>query len=498
MKPPDAPTGSGTGATATRVIPIVPVSKATSGKSDGSPELISLYEKHRKIHPRSVSGRFANWRWVMVWVTQIVFYGLPWLSWNGRQAVLFELETRRFYLFELVFYPQDFVYLAGLLVICALALFLFTAVAGRVWCGYACPQTVYTELFMWIERRVEGERHHRMRRDAGRVNADYVWRKTLKHVIWGLLALWTGFTFVGYFSPIHTLGFDLLSLHMGPWEAFWVLFYSFATYGNAGWLREQVCKYMCPYARFQSAMFDKGTLIVGYDTARGEPRGARSRKQDPAALGLGSCVDCSLCVQVCPVGIDIRDGLQYECISCAACIDACDTVMKRVGYAPGLIRYATEATLADPGGSTSLRKTVLRPRVLVYSGLLGAICLAFVFSMWMRVPLKVDVIRDRAMLSRIIDDGAIENVYRLHLMNASENAQRLRIDVSGLPGLSLPEGEQLAPLLAPAQAVTVVVHVHLSANEVLAAGSHPIQFTIQEIDAHDIRVLEKSVFLVPR
>jgi len=498
MKPPDVPAGSGTAPTASRVIPIVPASKTDAGKGDGSPELISLYEKHRKIHPRSVSGRFANWRWVMVWVTQIVFYGLPWLTWNGRQAVLFELETRRFYLFELVFYPQDFVYLAGLLVICALALFLFTAVAGRVWCGYACPQTVYTELFMWIERRVEGERHHRMRRDAGRINADYVWRKTLKHVIWGLLALWTGFTFVGYFSPIHVLGFDLLSLRMGPWEAFWVLFYAFATYGNAGWLREQVCKYMCPYARFQSAMFDRGTLIVGYDSARGEPRGARSRKQDPAALGLGSCVDCTLCVQVCPVGIDIRDGLQYECISCAACIDACDTVMKRVGYAPGLIRYATEATLANPGGNTSLRKTVLRPRVLVYSGLLLAICLAFVFSMWMRVPLKVDVIRDRAMLSRIIDDGTIENVYRLHLMNASEKAQRLRIDVSGLPGLSLPENEQLAPLLAPAQAVNVVVHVHLSANEVLAAGSHPIQFTIQEIDAHDIRVLEKSVFLVPR
>jgi len=277
-----------------KVIPIVPAA-ASPGADAAGP----LPGARGKIYPRSVSGLFNRWRWALVWLTQIIFYGLPWLAWNGRQAVLFDLEARRFYLFGLVLYPQDFIYLTALLVISALALFLFTAVAGRLWCGYACPQTVYTEIFLWIEKKVEGDRSARMRLDRSGLTPGKFSRKFLKHLLWIAFAGWTGLTFVGYFTPMPELGAAVAGLALGPWQTFWILFYGLATYGNAGWLREQVCLHMCPYARFQSAMFDPDTMVVTYDEARGEPRGARSRKVDHRAKGLGSCVDCTLCVQVC-------------------------------------------------------------------------------------------------------------------------------------------------------------------------------------------------------
>ena len=274
--------------------------------AEDSTQLVSLYVAQKKIYPRSVQGLFAKWRWGLFILTQIIFYGLPWLEWGQRQAVLFDLGARRFYIFGIVLYPQDFIYLTGLLVISALSLFLFTAVAGRLWCGYACPQTVYTEIFLWFEHKFEGDRSARMRLDAAPFSLNKLWRKGGKHLAWIAFSLWTGFTFVGYFAPIQQLGGDFIAGQVSAWGIFWILFYGFATYGNAGFMREQVCKYMCPYARFQSAMFDKDTLIVTYDEERGEPRGARSKKADLSTLNLGSCVDCSLCVQVCPTGIDIR------------------------------------------------------------------------------------------------------------------------------------------------------------------------------------------------
>ncbi len=269
-------------------------------------------------------------------ITQLAFYGTPWLNWNGHQSVLFDLSVRKFFIFGLVLWPQDLIFLSGLLILCALSLFLFTAIAGRLWCGYACPQTVYTEIFMWFERKIEGDRVARQKLDAAPWGLRKLGLKSTKQLVWIAFALWTGFTFVGYFTPIRALAGEVLSATLGPWELFWILFYGFATYGNAGFMREQVCKYMCPYARFQSAMFDKNTLIVSYDQRRGDPRGSRSRKADPKAIGLGDCVDCGLCVQVCPTGIDIRKGLQYECISCAACIDVCDSVMVKMNYPKGL------------------------------------------------------------------------------------------------------------------------------------------------------------------
>ena len=456
--------------------------------------MVSLYEAHQKIYPRSVSGVFTNWRWGMVFLTQLVFYGLPWLEWGQRQAVLFDLGARRFYIFGLVLYPQDFIYLTGILVISALSLFLFTAVAGRLWCGYACPQTVYTEIFLWLEKKTEGDRSARMRRDSGPLNADWFLRKFAKHFLWLVLAGWTGFTFVGYFTPIHELATEFVQFSMGSWEVFWSVFYGLATYGNAGFMREQVCLHMCPYARFQSAMFDRDTLIVTYDEERGEPRGARSRKADPLALNLGACVNCSLCVQVCPTGIDIRDGLQYECIGCGACADVCDGVMDKMGYAPGLIKYSTQNAISQHWTKAQTLRHVLRPRVMIYSAILTAVVLAMVVSLAMRTPFKVDVVRDRGVLARMVEAGRIENVYRLQIMNATEATQDFSIGVEGLPGLMVVSDQNVS--IESTQARWVAVRLQLP-PDTSSPGSHTIHFVIAG-PASLGRVVEKSVFIVPR
>jgi len=468
-----------------KVIPIAVVEEPGDG---------ALYAAHKKIYPRSVRGIFARWRWAMVFLTQLVFYGLPWVEWGQRQSVLFDIGARRFYIFGLVLYPQDLIYLTGLLVVSALALFLFTAVAGRLWCGYTCPQTVYTEIFMWVEHKIEGNRIARMRLDQSAFSADKLVKKWFKHVVWIGIAMWTGFTFVGYFSPIRELGMDFLQTRMGSWEVFWVLFYGFATYGNAGFMREQVCKYMCPYARFQGAMFDRDTLIVSYDTLRGEPRGLHTKGSDPRAQGLGDCIDCGLCVQVCPTGIDIREGLQYECIGCGLCIDACNTVMDRMATPRGLIRYATQNSMAARWTSAQVLRRVLRPRVLLYTGVLAAICVGLLASLLMRTPLKVDVVRDRTSLARIAEGGQLENVYRLQIMNATEQTQRYRIAASGMVGLVVWPDEPVE--VEPAQSRWVAVRLQVPYGSA-AAGSHTVHFDLRSADG-GAQVSEKAVFLVPR
>ncbi|MEO8755343.1 MAG: cytochrome c oxidase accessory protein CcoG [Casimicrobiaceae bacterium] len=457
---------------------------------------VGLYEIRRKIYPRAVTGRFWNWRIAMIVATQVVFYGLPWLAWNGRQAVLFDLGTRKFYIFGVVFWPQDVIYLTVLLILCAFSLFLFTAIAGRLWCGFACPQTVYTEIFLWIERKIEGDRPARMRLDAEPPSIRKFVIKAEKHISWLLLAMWTGYTFVGYFTPIRELSARAVTADLGGWESFWLFFYAFATYGNAGWMREQVCKYMCPYARFQSVMFDKDTLIVAYDAKRGEPRGARGRKVDRKAAGLGDCIDCSICVQVCPTGIDIRKGLQYECIGCAACVDGCDQVMDKMGYPRGLIRYASENSLAQGLTRQEMWRRVLRPRTLVYSAILLTVAVVAGVSLALKNPLKVDVARDRGALAREASPGVIENVYRVQIMNTAESPRQFRITASGLPGLAVAGVTQ--PVAVDAAAARLIPLRLQVPAEAAAPGSHKVVLVVEAIDDPAITRRENTTFILPK
>ena len=449
----------------------------------------SLYEKRRKIYPREVHGWFATMRVSGVAVLLGLFYGVCWLRWDERQLLLFDLPARRFNVLWWTFYPQDFLYLALLLILAAVVLFFFTALAGRLWCGYACPQTVYTEVFLWIERKIEGDRPRQMKLDRAPWTTRKLAIKSAKHAVWIGFSLWTGFTFVGYFTPVTELGGALLRFEAGPWETFWVLFYGFATYGNAGWLREQVCIYMCPYARFQGAMFDRDTLIISYDAGRGEPRGSRQRGADPRAAGLGDCIDCTMCVQVCPTGIDIREGLQYECIACAACIDVCDQVMDRMGYPKGLVRYTTQNAVDGKPAR------ILRPRVFVYTAVLAVLLAAFAGSLALRVPVELDVLRDRNALYRESGGGFIHNVYTLKIVNMHDEPLRWRISASGIEGLRL-EVEHGDRVVAPGEVASVPARLD-APEDALQAASTPVRFTIVAIGAGDIRATEETRFLGP-
>jgi len=385
-----------------------------------------LYKKREHIYQRHISGFFQNIRVITIWITLGVYFLAPWITWDGRQAILFDLPERKFYIFGFTFWPQDFLFLSWLLIIAAFALFFVTVFAGRVWCGYTCPQTVWTTFFMWIEYITEGDRGARIRLDAQPWSMNKFLRKFSKHFLWLLLAFWTAFTFVGYFASIRELWSDLYAFNVSGWAMFWLFFFTLATYGNAGWMREQVCLYMCPYARFQSVMFDRDTLIVTYDEARGEPRGSRKKNTDYKNEGLGDCVNCQMCVQVCPTGIDIRNGLQYECISCAACIDACDHIMDQMGYARGLIRYSTENAVEGKPSK------VLRPRLIGYAVALLIMVIALLSVLIARIPLQLDVIRDRNALYRINSDDNIENSYVLKIMNKTQQPQDYTVTVSGL------------------------------------------------------------------
>ena len=450
-------------------------------------EVASLYQSAEKIYPREIKGRFQTLRAIAVWVLLGLYYVLPWINWGGRQIVLFDLPERKFYVFGMVFWPQDFILLTGLLIIAALTLFFFTALAGRLWCGYACPQTVWTEAFIWLERLAEGPAIKRKKRDRGPMTREKLARKTFKQFLWITFAFWTGLTFVGYFSPIRELGPALVSFNLGFWETFWIAFYGLATYGNAGFLREQVCKYMCPYARFQSAMFDRDTMVISYDDSRGEPRGPRSRKVDPAEKGLGDCIDCTLCVQVCPTGIDIREGLQYECIGCAACIDACDSVMDKMGYPRGLVRYTTQRSLE--GEPTR----VLRPRIFIYATLLLALVGLWGYGVFARPDVTLDVMRDRNALFRTASSGAIENAYTIRVINRTETAHNYRLQVEGIDGIRLVNEAtiELGPGVVGSLPATVAVPPEH------AAGGHQIRFSLVATDAPDLSAEERARFIGP-
>ena len=464
-----------------------PIASRPTNQDAGADE--GMYAKHQKVYPREVHGVFAFWRSTGVFVLLGLYYGLPWLRWDGRQALLLDLPERKFHFFALTFWPQDFFYLALILIVAALTLFFFTALAGRLWCGFACPQTVWTEVFLWMERLVEGDRAHQMKLDGAPWSVRKFLRKSAKQTLWIVFSAYTGLTFIGYFTPILDVARGLVDFSLGPWESFWIVFYALATYGNAGFLREQVCLYMCPYARFQSAMFDKNTLIISYDRARGEPRGSRKRGEDYRSKGLGHCIDCTLCVQVCPTGIDIRHGLQYQCIGCAACIDVCDQVMDKMGYPKGLIRYTTENAL--------LGKVVriLRPRVLLYGVLLLAMIGGLGYALATRLPLELDVIRDRNALFRETDGGLIENVYTLKILNMDNAPHSYRLTVQGIANLQLRMNRDQIDVPA-GEVMELPVRLQADPGD-LSARSNRVAFTLQDRDNPRLTVTEDARFLGP-
>ena len=469
----------------------IPMQDVTSKVEEYTPQAAvqqEMYAKRRHIYVREIKGLFQRVRRVSNWILMLAFFTLPWLNWGDRPLIWFDLPGREFHIFTATFYPQEFILLSWLLIISAFGLFFITVFAGRVWCGYTCPQSVWTFLFIWVEHRLEGSRNRRIKLDREPRSFDKAWRKTAKHTIWLAIALATGITFVGYFTPIRELVVELPTLQAHGWSYFWTGFFLVFTYLNAGWLREQVCIYMCPYARFQGVMFDRDTLIVSYDQARGEPRGSRKKSLDHAqarAAGLGDCIDCDLCVQVCPTGIDIRDGLQYECISCAACIDACDSVMDRMGYPRGLIRYTTENALEDK------RSKILRPRLLGYLAALAVMIGLFAWTLGERTPLAFEAERERGQLYQMTRDGRISNVYTLTVRNLDDQDHTYHLQVSGLPGLEL----DTDTISVPAGASRLVAVQVTADPAVLELPSHPIQLLLESQTVEQIALERETRFI---
>ena len=464
----------------------IPVRNITPPPAKGG-ESVDLYASREKIYTRAFTGLFRNLRLGGGAFLFLLYFGTVWLSWNDRQAVWWNLPERKFFIFGATFWPQDFALLSWLLIICAFGLFFITVFAGRVWCGYTCPQSVWTWIFMWCEKVTEGDRNQRMKLDKAPMSASKFARKAAKHTLWLLIGLVTGLTFVGYFSPIRELIPDLLSGAADGWAYFWVGFFTLATYGNAGWLREQVCIYMCPYARFQSVMFDKDTLIVSYDPRRGEHRGPRKKTADYKAEGLGDCIDCTMCVQVCPTGIDIRDGLQIECIGCAACIDACDGIMDKMGYPRGLISYTTEHNLS--GQKTHL----LRPRLIGYAVALVVMMGLFAWAIASRSLVEVDVLKDR-VLFRENEQGHVENVYTVKLMNKAQRDLTYLISVEGIDGLRY-EGKREVKAAA-GEVLSLPVELSIE-PEKLPSSANEILFKVQALEDPSIESDADSRFIGP-
>jgi len=456
-------------------------------KQTGVVKTIELYESRKKIYTKKISGFFQQIRKVSLWMLMASYFSICWFSINGQQLVHFDLPARKFHIYGMTFWPQEFVLLSLLLIICAFGLFFITTLFGRIWCGYTCPQTAWTFIYMWIEEKVEGSRNQRIKLDQAEFSANKVIKKTVKHALWLLVAFGTGLTFVGYFYPIRELVPDLLTLSVdSSWSLFWIGFFTVATYINAGWLREQVCLYMCPYARFQSVMFDADTLVVSYDKERGDPRGSRKRKADYKDKGLGDCIDCGMCVQVCPTGIDIRDGLQYECIGCALCIDACDSIMDKMDYDPGLISYTTEMTLE------SKKSHIIRPKSIAYAIVLLTMVGSFAYSVWSRIPLELDVIKDRGALFQLTGMGMIENSYIIKVMNMSDQDHDFNISVDGVKNIKITTPTHVS--IKSGEVYTLPTSVEVN-PENMETSNYTIEFTAQAVNNEALVATSESRFL---
>lgn len=465
----------------------IPIKDVTNPKKPET-ESYDLYAKREHIYVKFYRGIFKNLRIISGAIMLIMFYGFSWIQWDGKQAVLFDLPNRQFHVFGMTFWPQDFMLLSWLLIILAFTLFFVTVFAGRLWCGYACPQFVWTWLFIWAERIAEGDRNQRMKLDKSNMSASKLRKKAVKHFLWLIIAITSAIAFVGYFSPIRQLVQDVANFSLGPWEMWWIGFIAVATYANAGWLREQVCIYMCPYARFQSVMFDQDTLIISYDEERGEKRGKRKKNADYKAEGLGDCIDCGHCVNVCPVGIDIRDGLQYECVACGACIDACDEIMDKMNYPRGLVRYTTEHQL------TGKKTHLIRPRLIGYFAVLLLMCAAFVYAIGTRVPIELECIRDRGQLYQETNNGMIENIYTLKIANKEQVAHQYRISVSGIKGIEL-IGKELVTVEA-GQLINQTIRLRVDPAN-LEHPSYDIKITAEATDGSGIEITKENRFIGP-
>ena len=456
-------------------------------EQSGVTKSVTLYSARQKIYVKKIKGFFQRIRRVSLWMLMLAYFSVCWISVNGQQIVLFDLPARKFHLFGITFWPQDFVLLSLALIICAFGLFFITTLFGRVWCGYTCPQTAWTFIFMWIEEKVEGSRNQRMKLDKAGNSFEKTRKKATKHLLWILVAFGTGLTFVGYFYPMRELVPDLLTLtNVGGWTYFWIGFFTVATYLNAGWVREQVCLYMCPYARFQSVMFDSDTMIVSYDTDRGDPRGSRKRNVDYKEQGLGDCVDCGMCVQVCPTGIDIRDGLQYECIGCALCVDACDSIMDKMEYEPGLISYTTEQRLR---GKIS---HILRPKSIAYAAVLMTMVGLFIGAIWARIPLQVDVIKDRGSLFQMTGLGQIENSYEVKVMNMSDRDHRFVLSVEGVEGIQITTPTEFT--VKSGEVFSQPTSVEVDPRN-MKTSNYTIEFKVQAMDEPELSNTSESRFL---
>lgn len=445
-----------------------------------------IIEKREKIYPRRVRGRFRTIRWAVTAVCLGIYLILPWLRYDGRQAVLFDIPDRKFYIFNIVFWPQDVFYLAIIMLFLAMALFFFTAILGRLWCGFLCPQTVFTDIFTAIERFIEGDRHERMALDMAPWTAKKVFEKVTKHAFWLALSFAASFTFVAYFVPPVELGWRIISGNLTAANAFWLLLFITATYTFCGFFKELICLVPCPYGRFQSALCDRDTLIIGYDLKRGEPRGHLKKRVNEVARG--DCIDCSLCVQVCPTGIDIRNGLQYECIGCAQCIDACDLVMRKVGMPEGLIKYGSLNIFS--GGTTH----VMRPRVALYAYILIVLMAGLTYKIVMRTPLGIDVVRSRSALYQKTADGKIVNIYTIKALNMNQRDRRYLIRVDGLP-VKLVMGSN--PIHVKAGEVYQTTVSLVTDEKVANKKINHIAFTIEDVDNPKINARRESTFLAP-
>lgn len=442
------------------------------------------------IYTRSFTGVFRKIRISVAGLLAVLFFATSWINWNGHQAVLWDLNERKFYVFGATFWPQDFSLLAFAMIISAFLLLGITVLAGRVWCGYACPQSTWTWAFMWMEKVTEGDSYQRVKLDAAAWNIDKFLRKFSKHSLWILASITTGIAFMGYFVPIRQLLPELFSNQLDIDYLFWVLFIALCTYLNAGWLREKICTHMCPYARFQGVVFDKDTLIIAYDATRGEGRGSRKKDEDYKAQDLGDCIDCYMCVQVCPTGIDIRNGLQMDCISCGACIDACDSIMDKMGYARGLVSYTSEREIEGE------KRIIWRPSLMAYLGAILIIIVALIFSLHGREQMSMGVYRDRSLFHSN-PAGEIVNVYRLKITNKTQASHSYQIALANEDSLYLSKKYEVELASGERLDLPVTVTQKRSSTNDKSTGFISFDFKMIDIDQPNNTILQPGTFVYP-